>query len=276
MGEVSAIEWTDATFNPWWGCARVSAACRFCYAEAWAKRTGHDVWGEGGERRLFGDKHWAEPLRWNAKAEKAGKPLRVFCASMADVFEDHPALPEPRWRLWGLIDRTPWLTWQLLTKRPENVAGMVPWAWGRSMTSWPPNVWLGTTIENQETADERLPHLLRPYPAVRFLSYEPALGPVSIDLDGIDWVIAGGESGPKARPPNVDWFRAMRDQCAAAGVPFLFKQWGEWAPDAEYDDGLRLVVAQSAASMTKVGKKAAGRDLDGRYHDGIPPLPVPV
>lgn len=227
MGENSAIEWTDHTFNPWWGCTKVSPACNNCYAEAFAKRTGNDVWGKGAARRFFGDKHWTEPVRWDAAAEKAGRSARVFCASMADVFEDHPELPPHRARLWALIERTPSLRWLLLTKRPENMRSMVPAFWNNG---WPTNVWAGTTVEDQRRADERLPFLLDVPAVVRFVSCEPLLGPVNLGNDlhqyGVNWVIAGGESGPKHRNADPEWFRSLRRQCLQTGVPFLFKQCG--------------------------------------------------
>src|SRR5690348_736847 len=192
MGEGTKIQWTDHSFNPWWGCTRVSPGCEHCYAEAFAKRTGLG-WGVAAERRFFGDKHWNEPRRWNAAAEKEGRRHRVFCASMADVFEDRPELAPWRERLWDLIDETPWLDWQLLTKRPENVNRLVTPAWHTG--AWPENVWLGTTVEDQRRAEERIPELLNCAAKVRFLSCEPLLGPVDLDLDGIQWVIVGGESG---------------------------------------------------------------------------------
>jgi protein gp37 len=179
MGESTAISWTDHTFNPWWGCTRVSPGCQHCYAEAFAKRTGHDVWGQGGARRFFGDKHWAEPLRWDRQAEADGRPHLVFCASMADVFEDRPELVAPRADLYDVIRATPHLIWQLLTKRPENVMGMVPDAWEYAR-EWPSNVWIGTTVEDQQRADERIPELLAIPAPVRFLSCEPLLGPVDL------------------------------------------------------------------------------------------------
>lgn len=253
-------------FNPWWGCQRVSPGCEHCYAESFAKRTGHDVWGKQSERRFFGDKHWAEPLRWNRAAEAAGERRRVFCASMADVFEDRRDLDAERERLWYLIGRTPWLDWQLLTKRPENVAEMTPWGYD----AWPTNVWLGTTVEDQRRADERIPHLACIPAEVRFLSCEPLLGAVDLfsagglvynhgsegyrDFDGhwiegweggfengVEWVIVGGESGPKHRPLDLDHARSLRDQCQTAGVPFFFKQVGGRTPTAGGDtlDGVR-------------------------------------
>jgi protein gp37 len=131
MGDVTRIGWTDHTFNGWWGCAHVSAGCANCYAHAWALRWGHDVFRLRGERRMLSAASWARPRAWNRAAELAGVPTRAFAFSMGDVFEDHPALPGPRARFFGLVEETPWVIWQMLTKRPENVAGMVPWAPGR-------------------------------------------------------------------------------------------------------------------------------------------------
>ena len=231
MGVDTAISWTDHTFNPWWGCTNVSPGCDHCYAETFAKRTGHDVWGKTAGRRFFGDKHWAEPLKWEG---------RVFCASMADVFEADQRLTQERWRLWHLIDGTPQLTWQLLTKRPENVIRFAPDSWLRT---WPEHVWLGTTVEDQERANLRVPRLARLHVATRFLSCEPLLGPVDLRaaLTYIGWVIVGGESGPRHRPMDLDHARSLRDQCADAGVPFFFKQVGGRTPTAGGDelDGVR-------------------------------------
>lgn len=240
MGQETAISWCDHTFNPWWGCAKVSPACAHCYAETFSKRLGLKVWGSDSERRFFKPKHWAEPLKWNAAAVKDGVRRRVFCASMADVFEDRPDLVDERARLFVLIDETPNLDWLLLTKRPENIARLMPPYWGGKV--WP-NVWLGTTVENQHYADERLRHLVNVSAAVRFLSVEPMLGPIEFTpetLMELDWIIAGGESGAHCRPSDPQWFRSLRDQCQAAGVYFHFKQWG----------GLR--------------PKTNGRELDGR------------
>lgn len=315
MGENSKIEWTHHTFNPWWGCVKVSPGCANCYAESFAKRTGHDVWKEDGERRLFGDKHWAEPVKWNAEAKAAGVRCRVFCASMADVFEDHLSLDEPRERLLALIDDTPHLDWLLLTKRPENIIPLMDRAMRgnfdpqRTFARHLPNVWLGTTVENQAMANKRIPKLLEVAAKVRFLSCEPLLShvdltrPVGVGYripDGIHWVICGGESGPRARPMHPEWACSLRDQCASADVPFFFKQWGEWMPLGSFDHGGRLdevdegqyratcaiepsgaIVPESrdryeyqpgigAWLMGKAGKKAAGRVLNGCEHNGFP------
>lgn len=260
-------------------------------------------------RRTFNDAHWNEPLKWAKTApKKLGRRPRVFCASMADVF-DKDAPDGARERLWKLIEATPELDWLLLTKRIGNVPRMLPVDWGGGWA----NVWLGATIANQEEADRDIPKLLDTPAHYRFLSCEPLLGPIDLkqacskyrwrDPDGteccamprlLSWVISGGESGPKARPSHPDWHRSLRDQCAAAGVPFLFKQWGEWAP-GECASGppkrteravhwwgnswTYVTLTPRASSEThrddepdlyRLGKKAAGRHLDGITHDGFP------
>lgn len=223
MGENSAIEWTDATFNPWWGCTRVSPACDNCYADTWARRLGMDDLWDGAKRRTFGAKHWAEPLKWNRAAERAGRRLRVFCASMADVF-DKDAPGRERENLWELIEDTPHLDWLLLTKRIGNVRRMLP--------APPPNVWLGISVINQEEADRDIPKLLGIPAAVRFLSCEPLLGPIDFPLpcqgsvfwSGLHWIIVGGESGARARPMDEWWALRIQQQCAEAGVAFFMKQ----------------------------------------------------
>jgi protein gp37 len=273
MGKNSRIEWTNHTFNPWWGCTKVSAACKYCYAEAWSKRVGQNVWGPKASRRFFSEGHWSEPLKWNAEARASGTPARVFCASMADVFEERVELNPWRAKLWDLIRDTPHLDWLLLTKRPEHVLEMVPWK-----VQWPDNVWLGTTVEDQEGADLRLPYLAAIPARLRFISAEPLLGPLALRPwlgRFINWVITGGESGPKARPSSPSWFRSLLTQCMEADVPFHFKQWGDWAPG----DGLNLpaarlkrAAAQDGTPMFRVGKKAAGRILDGATWDGLPKI----
>lgn len=247
------IEWCDFTFNPWVGCTALSPACDFCYAEGWAKRTGQAHLWQGERRRTTPD-NWRQPHKWNRRAADLGIRYRVFCASLADVFDNQIY---SRWRddLWHLIDQTPHLDWMLLTKRPENIPKMLPTpaigapAWG---DGWP-NVWLGTTVEDR--ARTRRIGVLRKVPAaVRFLSCEPLLEDLgAVDLTGINLVIAGGESGPKARPMQAGWARSLRDQCAEAGVAYHFKQWGEHDEDG-----------------TRVGKKTAGRLLDGVEHNGMP------
>jgi protein gp37 len=250
MGETTAIEWCDHTFNPWWGCAHVSPGCVNCYAETLSKRWGNDVWGKGGSRRFFGDTHWNEPLKWNRKAEAEGVRRRVFCGSMMDVFEDRPDLISPRARLFQTISQTPHLDWLLLTKRPENSARLTPLLW--AMAGWPKNIWLGTSVEDQKRADERIPKLLEIPAIIRFLSCEPLLGPVDLEpwlsqpVRTLDWVIVGGESGPKARPMDPEWARSLRDECVCPEVAFFFKQWGGPTP------------------------KSGGRKLDGRTWDQWP------
>ncbi|HWQ34311.1 MAG TPA: phage Gp37/Gp68 family protein [Blastocatellia bacterium] len=300
MGANSKIEWTDHTFNLAWGCTRVSEACKYCYAETWAKRTGFsDLWGAQANRRTFGENHWREPLKWNEQAGREGVRRRVFCSSMADVFEDHPTIAQERLKLWPLIQATPHLDWLLLTKRPENLSRMLPFGWfGEGADNHWPNVWLGTTCENQQRADERIPELLRIPAHVRFLSCEPLLGPIDLlkvfpalgvsnekywDEEGnpiadgsgfadIHWVIAGGESGPHARPSHPDWLRSLRDQCAEAGVPFFFKQWGEHLPHGQSGaDGGRVVFDSHQDRWTeRIGKKNAGNLLDGREWKQFP------
>ena len=180
MGQDSKIEWTHHTFNHWWGCIKVSPGCEHCYAETLSKRYGHSIWGPAKttQRRTFGEKHWVEPLKWDRLAQVSGERKRVFCASMADVFEDHPQLPSEREKLWALIEQTPMLDWLLLTKRPENVNRMLPDMW--ELGGLPSNIWIGTSVENQEQADKRIPELLKVPARVRFLSCEPLLGPVDL------------------------------------------------------------------------------------------------
>lgn len=273
MGENSKIEWTNHTFNPWWGCTKVSEACKNCYAEAWAKRVGKKVWGPKAQRRTLSDQHWRQPLKWNRIAGELGARQRVFCASMADVFEDRPELIEHRERLGRLIDATPNLDWLLLTKRPQNALRLAPW-----VGDWPRNVWAGTTVELQSRAEELMPHLAAIPAAVRFISAEPLLGPLDLKPwlgTSLHWVITGGESGPKARPASPTWFSEIHRQCMKAEVAFHFKQWGDWRPG----DGINLEIIRKRAKvataadgtkMIRVGKKAAGRILEGAEWDELP------
>lgn len=258
MAENSKIEWTEHTFNPWWGCTKVSPACDNCYAEAWAKRTGHSVWGAKSDRRLLSEAHWNNPVRWNKRAQQSGIRARVFCASMADVFEWKSGLGSLRERLWQLIHKTPNLDWLLLTKRPHLIQRLAPWG-----DDWPENVWIGTTVESQRFAEKRMQHLVAVPAKVRFLSCEPLLGPLDLAewIDQIQWVIAGGESGPGARKTHPDWFRAIRDQCIEADVSFHFKQWGDWFPIEESPENVLY---------ERRGKKQSGRRLDGRTWDELP------
>lgn len=328
MGKDTRIEWTATrhadgtvtpgmTFNIVWGCQKVSAGCANCYAETWAHRHGHDVWGPAKTtpRRVLSDAYWKQPLAWNRAAEAAGVRARVFCSSMADVFEDHPTVETQRLRLWALIAETPWLDWLLLTKRPQYIVHMVPGDWLAPRGAfkvlpypggWPANVWIGTSVEDQQRADERIPALLQVPARVRFLSMEPLLGPVNLTAircsngcapphycgecypdgrtatgtfdaigDGaISWVIVGGESGGQARPMHPAWVRSLRDQCVSAGTAFFFKQWGEWHPDClcRRPKPCREIPRPSPGGrgvMFRCGK-AAGRTLDGREWNEIP------
>lgn len=223
MGFYTLIAWTHHTFNAWWGCWRFSAGCINCYAEQLNKRWRRAVWGRNGLRWVPSEAYWAEPVLWNKKAAAAGVRRRVFSNSMSDVFEEHDDLPPLRARLFSVIRQTLNLEWLLLTKRPENIAAMVPADWGDGY----PNVTLMTSVENGDV-DHRIA-TLQGLPAVRRgLSCEPLIGPVELRgrLAGIHWVIVGGESGGGARPMDAQWVRDIRDACAEQGVAFFFKQAG--------------------------------------------------
>lgn len=338
MAANTAIEWTDHTFNPWEGCQKVGPGCDHCYAETRNARyapkgvEGAPNWGPGAPRRRTSASNWNQPLRWQREAAafyaQHGRRQRVFCASLADVFDN---AVDPAWRqdLFTLIADTPDLDWLLLTKRIGNVANMLPVPF--DFAKHYPNVWLGATIVNQAEADRDIPKLLATSAAVRFLSMEPLLGPV--DLTGvsddstaldpvcwgdcacdtlygfdagcrrnggdgnltrkIDWIIVGGESGPGSRPMHPDWARSIRDQCAAAGVGFLFKQWGDHSLDYDRDrddpdwrrcdeqqranpgqwlnlDGGTGFHGERVHYAARVGKKKAGRLLDGVQHNETP------
>lgn len=287
MAATTEISWTDATFNGWIGCSKVHAGCTHCYAESFANRYGKAKWGPAGTRAKTSDANWKLPLKWNKEAQAEGVRKRVFCSSLADVFEDwedfvldhkgnvilqcdscanpddtlhrdtvavferaekyyehgcgehmrHLTLSDLRRDLFALIDKTPWLDWQLLTKRPENVLRMWP-------GGFRPNVWLGTSVSDQATADEWVPRLLacKGLCPVLFLSAEPLIGPVdlaqSVMLRKIGdgqpgWVIVGGESGHGARPFDVAWARDLVQQCKAAGVPCFVKQLGAVVRDSD-------------------------------------------
>jgi|SRR5579883_367150 len=303
MAEQSAIEWTDATFNAWVGCTELTRACDHCYARSWAKRTGHPELWQGKRRRTTED-YWRQPLKWNAKAAAAGVRTRVFCNSLGD-WADAEVPHDWRRDLFALIDETPYLDWLLLTKRHALAERYLP-AEPRA------NIRVGMTVEDEDNARMRLPALamlgLKGWQT--FVSYEPALGPVNwwpwLDPEGIaggtlHWLICGGESGREARPMHPDWARAARDACARAGVPFFFKQWGEWLP-GEANDGCfgphflnayrrcddhgfawpryadRAVENfgtdpdkwSGQITARRVGKKRAGRLLDGREHNEFP------
>lgn len=227
MGQDSKIQWCDHTFNPWVGCTKVSDGCKFCYAEALMdKRWGKVKWGQQGERKRTSDANWKEPLRWDRAAGAAGERHRVFCASLADVFEGRPELDEWLVDLLLLIDSTPNLDWLLLTKRPENIPTLLP----TSFQKYPrANVWLGTSVENRAAA-QRILHLCAVPAAIRFVSFEPLLEDMGDVQDmlaqGIDWAIIGGESGPGARPFETGWARGLIRQCREIGAAPFVKQLG--------------------------------------------------
>jgi protein gp37 len=303
MSANTKIEWCDHTQNFWEGCQKAGIGCDGCYAEARNARFGGGVavnWGPGAPRRRTSEANWRKPLVWNANHAtffaEHGRRQRVFCSSLSDWADN--AVPD-EWRLDAakVILATPDLDWLLLTKRIGNAAKMLAAMFPNGM---PTNVWIGATIVNQEEADRDITKLLA-VPAVKhFLSMEPLLGPVDLSrvwvpngilrnmvaaITKLDWVIAGGESGIEARPSHPNWYRSLRDQCKAAGVPFLFKQWGEWSPEYQPHKGMCVVMvdgevltppnclsrpSEDGEIMVKVGKKAAGRHLDGRTWDGVP------
>ncbi|MDR5813369.1 phage Gp37/Gp68 family protein [Caballeronia sp. LZ033] len=321
MSEYSKIEWTDHTFNPWEGCQRVGPGCDHCYAETRNARFAGGTainWGPGAPRRRTSPANWRKPLQWNRDGTfyaLHGRRQRVFCASLADVFDN---AVDPRWRLdlFDLIDATPNLDWLLLTKRIGNVAVMLEDVAARQFDldrlhapRARDNVWLGATVVNQAEADRDIPKLLAVPARVRFLSMEPLLGPVDLRFPTktwapdrcnhccngdrcdepahyarercpfcrgtgrqkiLDWVIAGGESGPGARPMHPEWARSLREQCAAADVSFLFKQWGEWVSVSEVAGPGEHFSFDDGATVRRTGKKLAGRTLDGVTHNGFP------
>lgn len=319
MSANTKIEWADHTFNPWIGCTKVGPGCDHCYAKAeWEDRRHRVVWGAGHARSRT--KTWGDPVKWNANHEaffaEHGRRQRVFCSSLADVFDNQ--VPEAwRWDLFRLIKQTPHLDWLLLTKRIGNARIMLNSAASTVMDdfvgadTWDkepwPNVWIGATVVTQEEADRDIPKLLAVPATKRFLSMEPLLGSVDLTalhnpgplhqrgafinalrggtygqvpttgermrithgpIECIDWVIVGGESGPGARPMHPDWARSLRDQCEAAGVPFMFKQWGEFAPNWLNDDAGQKI--SGSEWIDRMGKKIAGRTLDGRTWDEVP------
>lgn len=301
MAENTAIEWADHTFNPWIGCTKISPGCDHCYAEGWAKRSGQVVWGS--DRVRTKPATWSQPLKWAKAAESSEHRPFVFCASLADVFDNQV---EQAWRddLFDLVAETPELVWLFLTKRPQNILGMTD----RQM---PSNIAFGASVcvpweaarnaeALQRAADRHLPEFL-------FVSAEPLLGDIAPVLrpylcgpgaGDIEWVICGGESGPHARPLHPDHPRGLRDACAGAGAAFFFKQWGDllpWEPEGQgqcwrsqrgdlidrhhlgdvnnprsgWTDAC-LYEGADICVHSRVGKKAAGRRLDGVLHDARP------
>jgi len=295
------IEWTDETWSPVTGCTKISPGCAHCYAEHMARRLagrcGYPESPHHFDVTLHPDR-LNQPLRWR-------KPRMIFVCSMSDLFhEDIPT--EFIIRIFDTIRATPHHIYQILTKRPARMLSLLKHSLGM-LTAWPlPGVWLGVTVENQKAANERIPLLLQTPAAVRFVSCEPLLGPLNLSgylscpecggsgyvADGrgsaepcgcnaeprLDWVIVGGESGPGARPMHPDWVRSLRDQCQSAGVSFFFKQWGEWLPNVYGDKSIpngtdfnvKHHLFDDGVAVARVGKKAAGRLLDGRTWDEMP------
>ena len=264
MADRTGIAWTDSTFNPWMGCQKVSPGCDRCYAETLVADRHHwTQWGPEGVRVRTSPGYWRKPLGWNRAAEASGKPRRVFCASLADVF-DNQSPPGAREDLWELIRRTPALTWQILTKRPQNMARMLPEGWPEGFG----HVWLGASAENQEEYDRRWPVLASVPAAVRFISYEPALGPLSIleHPERPDWLIWGGESGPGCRPMDPDWARQIVLECLLAQVPIFAKQWGDYRHNPLVTE--RGMSVREARESDRFGK--GGAVLDNRIWREFP------
>lgn len=294
MGLNTEISWCDHTLNLWWGCVKVSPGCKFCYADTLDNRYNHDDrhWGPSSSRKLV--RSWKKNLNDMRKSAIANNRREtVFVMSMGDIFEDDQPLSnnhDTNWKtindvrheFFGMVDDYPELIFLLLTKRPENVLEIVPPKWTESIDSvlestWPSNVWIGTSIVNQGEVSPRLNALGNlPLKTFTFVSAEPLLGPIKFgeSLAYSDWVIVGGESGQKARPMNPDWVRNLRDECLAAGTPFHFKQWGENYPIegtevlAEAISGEPIVVKK--LTFKKRGKHNAGNVLDGKHHLGFP------
>jgi protein gp37 len=272
MAQRSKIEWTDSTFNPWVGCTKIarpkgqSSACDFCYAEKWAKRSGQVKWGNHTRRRTT-DSYWRAPRVWNMHAAafhaRYGRRRRVFCASLADVFDNQV---DPAWRedLFALMRDCDHLDWQLLTKRPQNIGKMLPRDWGAGY----PNVWLGTTAEDHAAYKQRCTHLFIVPAAVRFVSYEPALGPLGgLELNGLipDWLIIGGESGVRAdliRYTKPEWVRQAIAECRRLGIAAFLKQWGTYKNNplvVEQDCSTNVAMRRDPPKNGKGGAKLDGK-----------------
>ena len=275
MAQNSGIEWTEHTFNPWWGCTKVSGACRGCYALTGAKRLGYDIWGPLADRRFFGDHHWMQPALWNARAEANGVRARVFCASMSDVFEERAELDPVRTKLWSLIEATPHLDWLLLTKRPHLVTSMVGWSSG-----WPANAWIGTTVEDQACADKRLTHLTE-IPAIgRFISAEPLPGTVGhfrVAGPGHRLGHSGRRERSQGRPVQPPLVPRLKGPMRRGGDPVLLQAVGRVGsragtpreevphPDRPRRRGWHTDVAR---------RKDRGGEAAGRKAVGWPPAPA--
>lgn len=275
MAEVSKIEWCDSTFNPWIGCTKVSAACDHCYAETMSNRYGWVDWGSPGTegtRKRTSVANWRKVLSWQFEARRFQlehkRRRRVFCASLADWL-DNQVPTEWRADLCRLIVDTPDLDWLLLTKRPQNLRKLVP-SWAKRV---PDNVWLGTTAEDAKSYRQRWPHYAKVQARVRFISYEPALGPLGpLDLgDGIvpDWIISGGESGGGARVTNPDWVRSVRSHCATHRVAFFHKQWGTYHSNPAVVEK-PFFTLERAKNYDPPANGKGGALLDGQLYRAFP------
>lgn len=272
--EGTGISWADLTFNPWIGCTKVSPACDHCYAEELATNRLAVEWGPGAPRRRTRPGTWAKPRRWEKIAAEAGERLTVFCASLADIFDNEV---DPIWRadLGRLIIETPHLDWMVLTKRIPNARAMIETMFDGLP---PPNFALGVTIANQAEAERDLPRAISVSHGLSverlFISAEPLLGPLDLDrwIEEIDLLIVGGESGRDARPMDPDWVLSLRDQCEAFATPFHFKQWGEWLGGGQgnphgVDLGrYRVWIADGVEKAYRVGVRKSGHLLDGQEH----------
>ncbi|MCI5076805.1 phage Gp37/Gp68 family protein [Oricola sp.] len=273
MATHSSIEWTDHTFNPWTGCTKISPGCDNCYAEAWSKRSGHVVWGKHPRKRTT-EAYWKGPKIWQRKASafhaEHSRRQRVFCASLADVFDNKA---DPAWRadLFALIRETPSLDWQLLTKRPQNIAKMLPSDWGNNGYH---NVWLGFTAEDQTRYDQRKRFIEAVPAAVWFVSYEPAIGPLRLEATDPkpNWLIVGGESGHGSRPMDPQWARDIVNDCRSFGVAPFFKQWGAAGNNPLLQSG--EVASEDLKAIDPHGK--GGGLLDGALIREFPASDQPV
>lgn len=275
----TSIEWADYTFNAWEGCEKVSPGCKNCYAESrdkWLHRGDH--WGPDSVRLEHGDKYWEQPLKWDAQAAKAGRIGRVFCQSLGDILEPGIRLDGLRRRVFAIARVTKNLIWLFLTKRMENALDLFPPDW---IENWPGHVMLGYTAENDQMLRLRHSQFFLAHQHIGglrgFISAEPLLTglpslPIALDCPGIEWVIAGGESGDNARPPHPEWFREIQVNCMSYGVPFLFKQWGEWAPGSVDPRAIDKNYHQfnDGAEVIRVGKKESGRLLDDKEYNELP------
>ena len=238
MAETTNISWCDSTFNPWIGCTEVTPGCDNCYARVLDARWGHSHWGKGAPRKIMSDDYWKQPLKWDKAARAAGVKHKVFCASMADVMDDEAPAGQ-RQRLWDLINQTPNLIWQLLTKRPQRYMRFLPTEFKYC------NVWLGMSAEDQKNFEIRADHLIDASVdrgTVAFISYEPALGPLTLSSRPnwqLDWLICGGESGNGRRPMEQTWAENIRKECEERGTKFFMKQMSARTPD----EGSKLIPA---------------------------------